>query len=316
MGLFDWLTASPSKESLFIITEKDKYKCKICSMQSLDEDQMLKHIGFIHPEYLKYSDTEGKLPKVATSTWINAYYKFFFMPPKNWTPKQIEENVGFTRMILTNLVGSINRYEIENEPVGYINPAIGKTAIITHKRWDKGSRFTFRRVFTVKGSLSETEGIPEYLIRFREGGREGIDVNDQKVRGKDITPKDKLTYGYSPIDFIADRGLFLELDKAICAHFHMPHNYNETRALPKFNEKGEPIIEARLDNFFISHRVADRLTLHNECPEIEQACFPDKGMFDFIDYCRNNIKNQDASGAKYMTKWLKSVDKLLKKYSE
>ena len=116
------------------------------------------------------------------------------------------------------------------------------------------------------------------------------------------------TFKYSPIDFISDKQMFVELDKALCKQFGIPYTF-----LPittgKFNNQGEPIIEFRLKTFFTSHRVIDELELYSKCPEIAASCFPNKGIVNFIKFIKLN-----ETRVKQDKKWLKAVDNLLDRH--
>lgn len=206
------------------------------------------------------------LPSIATSTWIDAYFKVFFAPSsKNWT-KQTSETYT------ANIRQSIVNYIFQNYPLHR-----------TH------------RIANVKSSIVDKK--VEFLIRFRE---RSIQEVQNPIYGL-LEP----TFRYSPIDFISDKQMFVELDKALCKQFGIPYTF-----LPittgKFNNQGEPIIEFRLKTFFASHRVIDELELYSKCPEIAESCFPNKGIVNFIKL--------NETRAKQDKKWIKAVDNLLDRH--
>ena len=204
------------------------------------------------------------LPSIATNTWIDAHFKFFFTP-LNLTKQTLETYMANIRL-------NIARGILQNYPL--------------------------HRIANVKSSIVNNK--VEFLIRFRE---RSIQEVQNPIYGL-LDP----TFGYSPIDFISDKQIFVELDKALCKQFGIPYTFLPVTT-GKFNNQGEPIIEFRLKTFFTSHRVIDELELYSKCPEIAASCFPNKGIVNFIKFIKLN-----ETRVKQDKKWLKAVDNLLDRH--
>ena len=195
MSLFDRF-----KEVDNFITELSDglFKCNICGMLSKDQQAMRKHVTGFHNEYVVYKHKYKKIPEIATATWLNIYYRILYMPPLNWSDKQLETAVSANKSFIMNIIGSIRRVTIDGKTIGYINPILGVNPLFNSTTFSgrhmyallnpngnafpvsrevfesisKGTalQYPFRRVTTVKSTLlNRNQKIVEFLIRFREG---------------------------------------------------------------------------------------------------------------------------------------------------
>ena len=338
MGLFDRF-----KEANNFISKlsNDSFKCNICGMLSKNQQSMRNHVAGFHSEYLFYKRKYGRIPDIATTTWINIYYRILYMPPLNWSDKQVELAASANKGFIMNIMGNIRRVVIGGKTIGYVNPVLGVNPLfnspplyvrrayglldpngniflVSREVFESISRGTaleypFRRVQTVKSTpLNGNQKLVEFLIRFREGGWNGLRLEDKKIRNKEISPTERITYGYSPLEFIPDANMFIELDKALTKAFNIV-DFKFTTVTVFFDETGEPCVQARIGGtLYVEHRIVDRIKLAKEAPEIEKACFPDKGLNDFIEFERNYVKNNEGSqGIENIKKWLNAVDNLI-----
>lgn len=320
---------------------RGSFKCNICGMLSKNQQAIRNHVAEFHNEYVFYKNKYGKIPKIATATWINVYYKILYTPPKDWSDERFSTYTHITKnQSMPNIVESIGRVLIDGKFAGYTNPTLGKNPIFNDyanfghyfkngkmynfyqtsdeisKALQKGkvSQYTFNRVPTFKATLSNSnQRMVEFLIRFREGGFEGRRLNDKRVYTREIAPTEGLTYGYSPLDFIPDVDMFIELDNALTKAFNIYSDFKDRTVIVFFNKNNEPCIQARIGrSLYLEHRMVDRIKLAKEAQEIEKACFTDKGLDDFIDFERNYVKNnKDSKGVENIKKWLNAVDKLM-----
>lgn len=339
MGLFN-----RSKEIDEFITKlpDSLFKCNICGMLSKNQQSMRNHVAGFHNEYVFYKRKYGKIPDIATTTWINIYYRILYMPPLNWSDKQVELAASTNKGFIMNVTRSIRRVVIDGKTIGYVNPVLGvnplfnsttfsgrrayglldpngNTFLVSKEVFESISRGTvleypFSRVYTVKSTLlNGNQKLVEFLIRFREGGRNGLRLEDKKIRTKEILPTERITYGYSPLDFIPDANMFIELDKALTKSFNIQGDFRSPTVAVFFNEKKEPCIQTRIGGtLYVEHRIVDRIKLAQEVPEIEKKCFGDKGLDDFIEFERNYVKKNKGKDTETIKEWLSKVDNLMK----
>ncbi len=223
--------------------------------------------------------TESDVPSIATKLWINTYFQIFWIAPPDFNQQQIEKEV------------KINKSQ-------YLPNKISNYALKFKKEWI-------------------TNG---YKISKNLDSNNYDDIIKAQIKAFGHGPDERYTAiftsqaKYSPIEFAQERETLKKLDKELSTHFGIPYQTKISRAYPSFNEDDEPIIQARLETLWLSHKVIDRLELHSKSPSVERECFLDKGVFDFIEFYRNNLKNEKGTGVKNTGRWLKSVDKLLDKY--
>ena len=339
MGLFDRF-----KEANDFISKlsNDLFKCNICGMLSKDQQAMQKHVTEFHNEYVVYKHKYKTIPEVATATWINIYYRILYMPPLNWSDKQVEVASSANKSFIMNIIRSIRQVTIDGKTMGYINPILGVNPLFNSTPYsnrhmygfldpfggnifpvsrevfeslEKGnvSQYTFHRVFTIKSTpLNENQKQVEFLIRFREGGWNGLRLKDKKIHNKEIPSTERITYGYSPLDLIPDAYRFIELDKALTKAFNIV-DFKFTTAKVFFDENSEPCVQARIGGtLYVEHRIVDRIKLTKEAPEIEKSCFPDKGLTDFIEFEKNYVKKNKGKDTETIKEWLNAVNKLMK----
>ncbi len=339
MGLFDRF-----KEANDFISKlsNDLFKCNICGMLSKDQQAMQKHVTEFHNEYVVYKHKYKTIPEVATATWINIYYRILYMPPLNWSDKQVEVASSANKSFIMNIIRSIRQVTIDGKTMGYINPILGVNPLFNSTPYsnrhmygfldsfggnifpvsrevfeslEKGnvSQYTFHRVFTIKSTpLNENQKQVEFLIRFREGGWNGLRLKDKKIHNKEIPSTERITYGYSPLDLIPDANMFIELDKALTKAFNIV-DFKFTTAKVFFDENSEPCVQARIGGtLYVEHRIVDRIKLTKEAPEIEKSCFPDKGLTDFIEFEKNYVKKNKGKDTETIKEWLNAVNKLMK----
>lgn len=339
MGLFDRF-----KEANNFISKlsNDLFKCNICGMLSKNQQSMQNHVAGFHSEYVFYKRKYGKIPDIATTTWINIYYRILYMPPLNWSDKQVELAASTNKGFIMNVTRSIRRVVIDGKTIGYVNPVLGvnplfnspplygrrayilldpingNTFPVSREVFESISKGTaleypFRRVHTVKSTpLNGNQKLVEFLIRFREGGWNGLRLEDKKIRTKEILPTERITYGYSPLDFIPDANMFIELDKALTKAFNIV-DFKFTTVTVFFDETGEPCVQARIGGtLYVEHRIVDRIKLAKEAPEIEKACFGDKGLTDFIEFEKNYVEKNKGKDTETIKEWLNAVNKLMK----
>lgn len=333
------------KEVDEFITELPRglFKCSICGMLSKNQQALRKHVTEFHTEYIVYKHKYKKIPEIATTTWINVYYRILFTPPKEWSDERINLHLYLTRtQTLPYIIDSIKKISSNGKFIGYANPILGVNPLFNStpsggrhmydlfdplssnffpvsrevfESLEKGdvSQYTFHRVYTVKGTpLNDNQRQVEFLIRFREGGREGRRLEDQKAYTREISPTEKLTYGYSPLDFIPDVNMFIELDKAIMKAFNIV-DFKFPTVSVFFNDNGEPCVQARIGGtLYLEYLIIDRIKLAKEASEIEKACFTDKGLNDFIEFEKNYVKENRGKDAEKVKEWLNKVDKLVK----
>ena len=272
MGLFDRF-----KEANDFISKlsNDLFKCNICGMLSKDQQAMRKHVTEFHNEYVVYKHKYKTIPEIATATWINIYYRILYTPPLNWSDKQIEVAASANKSFIMNIIRSIRQVTIDEKTMGYINPILGVNPLFNStpssdrhmyglldpfsgnlfpvsggafESLEKGnvSQYTFHRVFTIKSTpLNENQKQVEFLIRFREGDRNGLRLEDKKIHNKEIPSTERITYGYSPLDFIPDANMFIELDKALTKAFNIV-DFKFTTVKVFFDENSEPCVQARI----------------------------------------------------------------------
>ncbi len=339
MGLFDRF-----KEANNFISKlsNDFFKCNICGMLSKDQQAMRKHVTEFHNEYVVYKHKYKTIPDIATTTWINIYYRILYMPPLNWSDKQVELAVSANKSFIMNVIGSIRRVVIDGKTIGYINPFLGVNPLFNsttfygrraygllnpingnafpisrevYESIKKGTAFEypFHRVYTVKSTLlNGNQKLVEFLIRFREGGWNGLRLKDKKIHNKEISPTERITYGYSPLEFIPDVNMFIELDKALTKAFNIV-DFKFTTVKVFFDENSEPCVQARIGGtLYVEHRIVDRIKLAKEAPEIEKACFTDKGLDDFIKFEKNYVKKNKGKDTETIKEWLNEVNKIMK----
>ncbi|MCL5007182.1 MAG: hypothetical protein M1164_00680 [Candidatus Marsarchaeota archaeon] len=345
MGLFNRLKTDKLKEIDEFISEPSEglFKCNICGMLSKDQLAMRKHVIGFHKEYVVYKHKYKKISEMATATWINIYYRILYILPFNWSDKQIEVAVSANKSFIMNIIGSIQRVTINGKTIGCINPILGVNPLFNSTTFsgkkayslldpinsnaflvskevfeslEKGnvSQYTFHRVFTIRSTiLNGNQKIIKFLIRFREGGRNGQWIGDKKKYTSKISSTERLTYGYSPLDFIPDINMFIELDKTLTKSFNIQGDFRAPTVAIFFNEKKEPYIQTRIGmNLYVEHRVVDRIKLAKEAPEIEKKCFGDKGLDDFIEFEKNYVKKNKGKDTETIKEWLGKVDNLMK----
>ena len=339
MGLFDRF-----KEANNFISKlsNDLFKCNICGMLSKDQQAMRKHVTEFHNEYVVYKHKYKTIPEIATATWINIYYRILYMPPLNWSDKQLETTVSANKDFIMNIMGSIRRVIIDGKTIGYINPILGVNPLFNsttfsgrhmyallnpitsnafpvskevYENIKKGNvlQYPFSRVPTVKSTLlNGNQKLVEFLIRFREGGRNGLRLEDKKIHNKEILSTERITHGYSPLDFIPDANMFIELDKALTKVFNIV-DFKFTTVKVFFDENSEPCVQARIGGtLYVEHHIVDRIKLTKEASEIEKSCFPDKGLTDFIEFEKNYVKKNKGKDTETIKEWLNAVNKLMK----
>ena len=339
MGLFN-----RSKEIDKFITKLPDglFECNICGMLSKNQQSMRNHVAGFHSEYLFYKRKYGKIPDIAITTWINIYYRILYMPPLNWSDKQVELAASANKGFIMNVIRSIRQVVIDGKTIGYINPFLGVNPLLNSptlygrrayilldpingntfpvsrevfESISKGTAFEypFRRVYTVKSTLlNGNQKLFEFLIRFREGGWNGLRLEDKKIHNKEISLTERITYGYSPLELIPDANMFIELDKALTKAFNIL-DFKFTTVTVFFDETGEPCVQARIGGtLYVEHRIVDRIRLAKEAPEIEKACFRDKGLNDFIEFERNYVKKNKGKDTETIKEWLSKVDNLMK----
>ena len=340
MGLFDRFK---EVDEFIAKLPKGLFKCNVCGMLSKNQLAMREHVIGFHKEYVVYKNKYKKIPEIATATWISIYYRILFTPPKEWSNERINSHLYLTRtQTLPYIIDSIKKIYSDEKFIGYANPILGVNPLFNstpssdrhmHGLFDpfsrnffpvprevfeslekgNGSQYTFHRVYTVKGTpLNDNQMQVEFLIRFREGGWEGRRLEDQKAYTKEISPTEKLTYGYSPLDFIPDANMFIELDKALTKAFNIV-DFKAATVKVFFNENGEPCVQARIGGtLYLEHRIIDRIKLTKEAPEIEKACFTDKGLDDFIKFEKNYVKKNKGKDTETIKEWLNEVNKIMK----
>jgi uncharacterized C2H2 Zn-finger protein len=311
MGLFDRF-----KEVDNFVTKPsdDLFKCNICDMLSKDRQAMRKHVTGFHNEYIVYKHKYKKIPEIATATWINVYYVLTYPIAKDLSDTQINQFIGLMMKSISNIITSITKVVVGERVVGYFNPTIGKSSVLFNDQTKKGMvEYSFHRIPTIKyvKSQKDTKQMVEFLIRFREGGREGQMLDNYTVHNLPVYKNEKLTYGYSPLDFISDAGLFIELNKALIYYFKIQGNSKPIFAI-SFNENDEPCVLQQLSNIlFMKNRVIDRINLMKTAPEIDEAVFKMK-IKDVIEFEENYVKKNKGKDTEMVKEWLNAVDKLIK----
>lgn len=246
-------------------------------------------------------DIEEELTPIATTSWIKVYYRILFKPRKDWKQKQIDEHITKTYNDLIGIVTNIGQIVVDGKLVGFLNPFLNLNAIMTYEKLPKEfPMLKFQRNFTFMVDKSkEYKGCWEFWIKSKEKGKE------IKTGLREIKKNEKVTYGYSPIDFAQDKFMLMELDKQLSSYLNVISTKGENMAYTDFNKEGEPIVRVKIGVLFMEHKVKDRIELMRIHPKIEKRCFGDD-FNDFIEHFRKQKKDKNIA------KWLNEVDKLLK----
>jgi len=226
---------------------------------------------------------EPDVPSIATTPWINICFQIWWKAPNDLTEQQIDK-------------------EISNNKGHYLPNVINRS-----------EQLKIRKAWITK-SYKITDDNPN---NYDDLTRTQINLLGKaafKNEAKNWTAIFNIQTNYSPIEFMREGRGLKRVDKEITAQYGIPYKATISIAYPGFNFNNEPIIQARLETIWLSHRVIDRLELYSKSPSVDRECFTDKGIFDFIEFYRKNLKNLKGTEAKNCVRWLKAVDKLLMNY--
>ena len=327
--------------------EEHKFICKICGMYSKTSDRIKYHILRQHALYLRYNLLYKPIPLVSTQPWIDVEYNLE-QKLSGSSSDDITKNIKDSYQKIVDTINSLyklfvvrkGKREINAETIGIENKSLNYAYWINKKYIDENFRecvpynseyqkkidtgkipigglsipklkktdivfeVRFNRIWTIK-YMKKGDKVT-FLLRFIDGGFKGLECDSISW----APTKGKLTYGYSPLDFIIDRALLYELEKIINFTYSSGQDRNIQAVLIEGNS---PMIFISLNYLTIKYPIDERIKLFLEAPEIEKRCFQPldlyEGLINTIKYYKN-LKNKDD----ITKRWVLLVDKLLTKY--
>ena len=322
--------------------EEHKFICKICGMYSKTSDRTKYHILRQHALYLRYNLLYKPIPLVSTQPWIDVEYNLE-QKISGSSSDDITKNIKDSYQKIVDTINSLyklfvvrkGKREINAETIGIENKSLNYAYWINKKYIDENFRecvpynseyqkkidagkipigglsipklkktdivfeVMFNRIWTIK-YMKRGDKVT-FLLRFIDGGFKGLECDSISW----AHTKGKLTYGYSPLDFIIDRALLYELKKVL--NFTHSAGRNIQAVLIEGNN---PMILTAHDSLMIKYPIEKRIELFLEAPEIEKRCFQlldlDGGLKQTIKYYKN-LKNKDD----ITERWVSLVDKIL-----